>query len=334
VSESKPFEPSQSRLERARREGDVPRVGELTAVASLAGTSLASLAMLPHAAGAARVALVNAARGVPAPDAYAVMTLCVAGAILSGATFAVLAAALAGGGLHLRFVPPSLTKLDPLAGVKRMLSRDSIVSGASAAVAATVAGVSLIPVVCDAFVSMLAGSTPASLAALALHAVERCIAAGLAVGLAFGAGDAFFERLRWRRRLRMTFDEMKRDLKANEGDPLFRNRRRTQHRALLRGSISRIADAAFVVTNPTHIAVALEYRPPEVAVPRVLVRAIDAGAQIVKQRARELRIPLIENAPLARALFATTDVGGYIPRERYLDVAQIVAALLREGALG
>jgi flagellar biosynthetic protein FlhB len=139
--------------------------------------------------------------------------------------------------------------------------------------------------------------------------------------------------VRWRRRLRMTFDEMKRDLKQNEGDPLFRNRRRAQHRALLRGSISRIADAAFVVANPTHVAVALEYRPPEISVPRVLVRAVDAGAQIVKRRARELRIPVIENALLARSLFATTEVGGYIPRERYLDVAQIVAALLHEGAL-
>lgn len=334
MSESKPFDPSQSRLERARREGDAPRVAELTTVASLAGTSVASLAMLPHAAGAARVALVNAARGVPAPDAYATLALCAAGAILSGVIFAVLAAALGGGGLRLRFVSPSLARLDPVSGAKRMLSRDSVVSGARAAVAATVAGVSLVPVVRDAFVSMLAGSTPASLAALALHAVERCVAAGLAVGLAFGAGDAFFERVRWRRRLRMTFDEMKRDLKQNEGDPLLRNRRRTQHRALMRGSISRIADAAFVVANPTHVAVALEYRPPEVAVPRVLVRAIDAGAQIVRQRARELRIPLIENAPLARALFATTEVGGYIPRERYLDVAQIVAALLHEGALG
>lgn len=333
MSESKPFEPSQSRLERARREGDAPRVGELTSVASLAGSSVAALAMLPHAAGVARVALVNGARGVPAPGAYAALALDVVSVMLSGAAFAVLAAALAGGGLHLRFVLPSIAKLDPIAGAKRMLSRESIVSGARAAIAAAVAGVSLVPVVRDAFVSMLAGSTPASLAALALHAVERSLAAGLAVGLAFGAGDAFFERLRWRRRLRMTFDEMKRDLKANEGDPLLRNRRRTQHRALMRGSISRIADAAFVVTNPTHVAVALEYRPPEVAVPRVLVRAIDAGAQLVKQRARDLRIPLIENAPLARALFATADVGGYIPHERYLDVAQIVAALLHEGAL-
>jgi flagellar biosynthesis protein FlhB len=131
----------------------------------------------------------------------------------------------------------------------------------------------------------------------------------------------------------MSFDEVKRDLKQSEGDPHVRNRRKQTHRGLLRGSITRLREAAFVVTNPTHVAVALEYRPPEVEVPRVLIRAIDAGAMLVKERARELGIPLVEDVALARALLASTQVGGSIPRGAYEVVARIVASLIRHGLL-
>ena len=87
------------------------------------------------------------------------------------------------------------------------------------------------------------------------------------------------------------------------------------------------------MTNPTHVAIALEYRPPEVAVPRVLVRAIDDGASEVKRLARELRVPIVENVPLARELLATTDVGDYIPPGAYAAVAAIVALRVREKAI-
>jgi flagellar biosynthetic protein FlhB len=333
VSESKPFEPTQSRLERARREGDVPRASELGAVASLAGTAVVLAAALPYAAGAAQIALANAARGDTSPGPYVTLALYATGASLCGTTLAVCATAAVTGGLHARFPEPNLSRLDPVAGIKRMLSRDAVLGGTRAAVTAAVAGCSLVPVVRDAFVVVLAGAAPPALGALALHAIERSVLCALAVGVAFGAGDALFERLKWRRRLRMTFDEMKRDLKANEGDPLIRSRRRAQHRALVRGAPSRLGEAAFVVTNPTHVAIALEYDPPEIAVPRVLIRAIDAGARLVKRRACDLGIPVVENAVLARTLLATTQAGAYIPIECYVAVAQIVAALQHEGAL-
>ncbi|MBC5802422.1 MAG: EscU/YscU/HrcU family type III secretion system export apparatus switch protein [Candidatus Eremiobacteraeota bacterium] len=131
----------------------------------------------------------------------------------------------------------------------------------------------------------------------------------------------------------MSFEELRRDHKASEGDPLLRGRRRQQHRALIRGSVTRVRDAAFVVSNPTHVAIALEYAPPAVAVPRVLVRAVDDGAREVKRLAREFGVPIVENVALARALLATTDVGEFIPPDAYGAIAAIVAVLLRTKAI-
>jgi flagellar biosynthetic protein FlhB len=91
-----------------------------------------------------------------------------------------------------------------------------------------------------------------------------------------------------------------------------------------------LREAAFVICNPSHVAVALAYRPPEIAVPKVVVRAIDAGALEVKRRARALRVPIVEDVALARLLLAASDVDEYIPPRAYAAVAAIVASLLRE----
>jgi flagellar biosynthesis protein FlhB len=136
-------------------------------------------------------------------------------------------------------------------------------------------------------------------------------------------------RASWRRRLRLDHAELKSELRRSEGDPLLRGRRRRAHGALVRGSLRRLGEASFVVVNPEHVAVALAYRPPEVAVPRVVVRARGEAAHRVKRKARELALPVIEEPALARALFAAGDEGTYVPRELYAAVAKIVAALLR-----
>jgi flagellar biosynthesis protein FlhB len=131
----------------------------------------------------------------------------------------------------------------------------------------------------------------------------------------------------------MNLHELKRELKENDGDPASRARRKALHRSVIRGAISKVKDAAFVVVNPTHVAVALDYRPPDVPVPVVLVRAADEMALRVRDAAAKAGVPVIENVSLARALFAQTQVGQAIPHDYYVAVAEIVAALIRSGAL-
>ena len=333
MGDSKPFAPTQSRLQRARREGDVPRAGELVAVASFGAAFAVVVGGMPYVAAAMRLALEDAAHGALDWRPYAVAGAWALGTVFAAAAAAALVATTLAGGLTVTGLKLNLARLDPAAGLRRMLSRDAALGALRAAVAACAVTAALVPAVRAVFRVAVARPTSEGLAALALEGVERAASAALVAGLAFGVADALFERIKWRRRLRMTFDEMKRDVKQNEGDPVLRGRRRARHRELAQRSLARLREAAFVVANPTHVAVALAYRPPEIAVPRVVVRALDDVAQTVLARARELRIPVVRHVILARRLYASSDVDAYIARDCYLAVAQIVAQLLHEGVL-
>jgi flagellar biosynthesis protein FlhB len=148
--------------------------------------------------------------------------------------------------------------------------------------------------------------------------------------LLFAGAEYAAARGAWLRKLRMSFEERKREAKEQDGDPFARGRRRAMHRSLLRGSIAKVREASFVVVNPTHVAVALQYRPPDVPVPRVLVRAADAAARRVRDIAARYDVPVVENVGLARALYHDGRIGAAIGVEHYIAVAEVVAALVRE----
>jgi len=327
MADDKPFEATASRLARAKREGDLPRSQDLNAVVALGCASVGLVAVLPFLGAAARSTLVDAASARALhPGPYAVMAASVGATVVCALGGAVLATYLQARAFT--FVMPSVKfeKLAPLQGLKRILSRDSLAHGVKAIVLSSAVGGALAPAVRRAFSAGGGIATPEALATLAARALATIVATALGVAALFAVLDVMFERAKWRRRLRMSFDELKRDHKQSEGDPQLKGRRRQAHRTLVRGSIGRVADAAFVVTNPTHVAIALEYRPPEVAVPRVIVRAIDEGALQVKRRARELRVPIVENVAVARALLATTAIGEFIAPDLYAAVAAIVAS--------
>jgi flagellar biosynthetic protein FlhB len=237
------------------------------------------------------------------------------------------------GGLVL--VAPSLKfeRLQPAEGIKRMLSREAATHGARAAVAFTLASFAMLPT----FQALLGASTvaltPSSIASIAWSGAAHVIFAAAAIGMLFAIAEFAVARRAWLRKLRMSLAEFKRELRESDGDPLARGRRKALHRNLVRGAIGRVKDAAFVVVNPTHVAVALEYRPPEVPVPSVLVRAADEMALRVRELATEYRVPVIENVDLARALYRDGAVGESIAGEHYLAVAEVVIALMRSGVL-
>ena len=327
MSDAKPFEPTPSRLARAKREGDIPRSTEFTSAAAFAGACIALTLALTAASTAAKAALAAAAHGNVSIAAYALLAVVAFVPSLAAGAGAVLASGLLAGGFHVANLRVDFAKLQPAAGIRRMFSARSAGAGARAVVAAAIAGSAMIPIVRNTlFVGNPAGSA-AFAAAPTLDGISRVLVTAALLGIALGAVDAILERFAWRRRLRMTVAELKQDLKQSEGDPELRSRRRTQHRTLIRGSIERLPDASFVVANPSHVAIALEYRPPEVAVPRVIVRAVDEGARIVKVRARALGIPVIEDVMLARTLLTTTRLDEPIPRGCYMAVARIVAYL-------
>ena len=334
AGDDKRFDATAGRLARAKREGDLPRSHDIPVLASLGvGGAFALVAIWPLGS-AARLALIGAAHPAAySPLPYAAIAGYALAVIASALVASVCASYLQAGGFGLKFPAPHFEKLNPGPGLGRMFGRDAAVGGGKALVSATSIALAAVVPVRDTFGAARGGASPEALGSLVVHALEGALAGALLVALGFAILDAVLERAKWKRRLRMSFDELKRDHKQTEGDPLLRGRRRQQHRALIRGSVSRVREAAFVVTNPTHVAIALEYRPPEVAVPRVLVRAVDEGAREVKRIARESRVPIVENVPLARELLATTDVGDYIPPGAYAAVAAIVASLLRVKAI-
>ena len=334
MAEDKAFEASASRIARAKREGDLPRSTDMNVVASVTCGGVVLFAVLSPLQRALRVALAQAV----APRAFSAWPYAAVGGCALAVCGAALLGALVGSfgqsrTLVVKFPAPKFEKLNPFAGMKKMFSRDAALGGAKALVVASAVGAASLGPARDVFAATTVASSPGALATLVVRGWQGMLASALVVAALFALGDLGLERAKWKKRLRMSFDELKRDHKSSDGDPLVRNRRRQAHRALVRGGIARVKDAAFVVTNPTHIAIALEYRPPDVAVPRVIVRAIDEGAREVKRRARDIGVPIVENVPLARALLAATDVGDCIPPGVYGAVATIVATLVREKAI-
>jgi len=160
-----------------------------------------------------------------------------------------------------------------------------------------------------------------------------------AYGMAWKAGlvfavwflfDYLLERLSFEKQLRMSRQEIREEAKETEGQPLIRTRvRRLQRQMRKRRMLKDVARASVVVTNPTEYAVALEYRPEEMAAPSVVAKGRNLLAQRIKREANWHGIPIIENPPLAQALYRTVDVGQAIPAKLYAAVAEILAFIYR-----
>jgi flagellar biosynthetic protein FlhB len=141
--------------------------------------------------------------------------------------------------------------------------------------------------------------------------------------------DYMFQRWRYRESLKMSREEVKEERKMYEGDPQIRNRIRQRMRELMsKNMIANVPRADVVVTNPTHFAVALEYDRETMPAPRVSAKGQDEMALRIKEIAREYEVPIVENKPLARALYAETEVGDIIPAAYYEVVAMVLGKVM------
>jgi flagellar biosynthesis protein FlhB len=286
-------------------------------------------------AGAEAVAALRASAAHPLAGTPAFALLGIARAALLPAAAASLAGAMVGiaqsGGLRLATIRFDPKRLAPASGLKRMIGGEALVGVVRASLAFAAALGAMLPLGWDVLGAATSLASPAAAAALVGRAALRACGAALTVGAVFALADYALARRRWLRGLRMSFDELKRDAKENDGDPQAKARRKSLHRALVRGAIARTREASFVVVNPTHVAVALRYAPPQVPVPEILVRALDEAALRVKAIAREHAVPIIEDVALARLLYAQGESGRAIPPEAYVAVAQVIASLARAG---
>ncbi len=144
--------------------------------------------------------------------------------------------------------------------------------------------------------------------------------------LALSIPDMLFQRWQYRESLKMTKQEVKEERKMYEGDPLVKSRLRHRMRELMtRNMVANVPKADVVITNPTHFAVALEWNQGTMPAPMVTAKGADEVAFRIRKIAEDSGVPLVENKPLARALFAETDVGDIIPETYYQAIAAVLA---------
>jgi type III secretion protein U len=328
-------QPTPRRLREARRRGDVARSRELAGVAALAGGLVAVAAMGPsiatRLAAHLRWSLVTALSADLPPltavrgslRVLALSTLPICGtALFAGG----LVAAIQVGGLRFSFpaIAFRLERLNPAKGLLRICSPAQIVTavmGLAKVLAAGVLAFCLWSRQAET-VFRLPRLEPRSAAAAVVELLAP-LTCGLCAALAaFGLADLLRAHRRHRRALRMTRDEVRRDLKEQEGDPLHKAERRQRHRALaLADPISR---ATCVVVNPTELAVALQHHRGSDEAPVVLAKGSGKEAACIRSQARRAGVPLVREIALARALFQLAEVGEEIPEELYEAAAEVL----------
>ena len=151
-----------------------------------------------------------------------------------------------------------------------------------------------------------------------------------AMFVVFGLIDLFRQKRKFMKDLRMTKHEVKEESKENEGNPLIKGKiRRLQRDLARRRMMQNVATATAIIVNPTHYAVALRYDHETMATPMVVAKGKNYLALRIRQRALEHNIPLVENPPLAQALYKSVDVGREIPAHLYRAVAEVLAYIYR-----
>ena len=258
----------------------------------------------------------------------------IVGPVMATALVAGLVAVSAQGGWNLSWkaLKPAFNRISPANGLKRLLPTRAGVD----VVRVLLVGVALgwvawgvlRPFVEEAM--LLSRLSPADAGATAWGTVLRLVTRALVVFAVVAALDYAYKRYQWKRSLRMTKQEVKEENKMLEGNPEIKARvRRIQREMARRRMLAAVPKATVVITNPTHFAVALEYRRDSMAAPRVLAKGADHLAQKIKDVAREHGIPTVENVALARALYTHAEIDETIPANLFEAVAEVLAYLVR-----
>lgn len=332
---------TQRRIEKARGEGQVARSRDLGHLGALgAGVVLLAVfapditAWLNHlVADALRfdaAQLVHTGTMVERLSALSQRTL----ALLLPLFATVVAVAVAGGvlagGWNLTWQPlsPKFSKLDPFAGLKRVFAGPQLVDTLKASFLATVLGGTAALVLSRQW--MLHAQLLAMPLPVALAEGGRLLLGGLLllVGVlaVFALVDVPLQRQLLQRRLRMSFEEVKKEMKEVEGNAEVKGKMKLRMREMVnRRMLAAVPRADLVVMNPTHYAVALKYDEATMAAPRVVAKGADLLALRMRDLARDATVPVLQAPPLARALYAHCEVDREIPARLFSAVAQVLA---------
>ena len=227
---------------------------------------------------------------------------------------------------------PKLSKFNPMNGIKRIFSKDSLIE-----LLKSIAKIILIAVITYMSVQEnlhnLLLLYDISLMRAVMLVGSIVLDTGLRISLAYlvlGFADLIYQKWKFHEEMKMTKQEVKDEYKNAEGDPQIKSKQRARMReASQRRMMQDVPKADVDITNPTHYAVALKYDAEEAQAPVVLAKGTDYLALQIKEKAKEADVEIVENKPLARMLYANVEIGEEIPPELYQTVAEILAAVYR-----
>lgn len=225
-------------------------------------------------------------------------------------------------------IMPKLDKISPLAGVKRLFSIRSLIEFVKSLIKIIIIGfVAFLAVYPElSHISQLPNSTPEAML-LFLAKLALRMTGGVVIAMFFIAIlDVLLQRFQHIRSLRMSRQEVKDEYKQSEGDPMIKMRlRRLRMERAKNRMMQNVPKADVVITNPTHFAVALKYDPPNMKAPTVVAKGQDLIALKIREIAEDSNVPIVENPPLARALFQSAELDQEIPVNHYEAVAKIIS---------
>ena len=343
---SKTEDATPKKLEEARKKGDVAKTPDLSSVMSL----FAVFGVIAVGGGYfMRRMTVDLLPFIEHPDAISlqdgawplVMTQVSRAAALP--LIAVLAAAAVAGGfgnlIQSGFLwspsklAPDFKKVSPGAGFKRIFGIDGFVQFLKSILKISVVGFVAWSVLKPRFQEMsgLSALSPAAILPETGTIIKALFIAILALLTVTAGADWLWQRYRFAERMKMSKEEVKQDYKNTEGDPHIKAKlKQKRMEASRRRMIQAVPKATMVIMNPTHYAVALYYQAGETAAPKCVAKGLDALALKIRAIAEEHDVPVIEDPPLARALYAAIDVDDTIPPAHYEAVARIIGFIMNK----
>ncbi len=341
--EGKTEKPTPKRLKDARRQGQFPRTPDASTWVSIA----AGTALIPHTVTAVHdqfvqlLALLPEVAGQPSPEAVLGVLARVPWAVLASvgplsltaAGAAVLAAAAQGVHPSGKMLKPTAKRMNPKQGIKRMFGTKAVWEAGKALAKVIVIALVVWSLARNLIPELMAGGlVPLAVTfERARSGMTTLMWWTVVTGLLLALLDYGYVRHTVMKQLRMSPHEIKQEHKQSEGDPLVKGAIRSKQMAMSRNRmLGAVAEADVVLVNPTHFAVALKYEPFRGA-PRVIARGAGALALKIRERAREARVPVVEDQPLTRLLYRVCDLGDEIPAELYTAVARILAFVMAAG---
>ena len=339
-SDDKQFDASESKLRKAREEGDIPRSAELQAALAYLGVWFAVMFAASWAVPNWTRMAARALGSEPWPDSEGHSVMDLARAMASQAGLAVLAAvAIIALPVILGIVVqrslvltpkkllPDLKRIDPFKNAGQKFGKSGMVTFAISLGKALLVGVGGWFLYSGLLSWLMASGGTADLQWVAGLGVilHRAIWLALGIGAVFAGIDMVWKRLEYRKRHRMTRREMQDEYKESEGDPHLKAARRQKGVDIVLSSmLADVEKADVVIVNPTHYAIALEWKRGSGRAPVCLAKGVDEVARRIRERANDHQVPIWSDPPCARALHATVEIGNEIAQEHFAAVAAAI----------